>query len=118
VGGDEPEHCDSDILARRSDHCLVLRHQPERTPGAHHHIHCRFCDRSECNNKRKSGCDLRSDGRLLGCSRCVRFGRSGQCQMSIGSVECEKIESRVFLIRRAKVHGLQWCGSLSERRSW
>jgi hypothetical protein len=86
VGGDEFEHCDSDVLARGPDPRPVLRHQSERTPGTHHHIHHRFRNRVECNDKCESGCNLCSDGRLLGCSRCVRFRRSGQCQVSVGSV--------------------------------
>jgi hypothetical protein len=94
VGGDEPEHCDSDIPACRSDHRLILRHQSERTPGAHHYIHRRLRNRSECNNKCESGCNLRSDGRLLGRSGGVRFRRSGECEVSMESQAKQKGRSR------------------------
>ena len=98
VGGDESEHSDSDVLACCPDHSPVLRHQSERTPGAHHHIHRRLCDRVERIDKRESGCDLCGNSGLLGGSRGIRFRRSGECEVSVGSVEFENTGPRVFLI--------------------
>ena len=87
MGGDELEHCDSDVLACGSDHRLVLCHQSERTSGVDHHFHHRFCDRSECNDKREPRCDLRGDSRLLRRPCGLRFGRPSECQVSVETVK-------------------------------